>query len=96
LRPELLDWFFRTPIRHKFLLANDNKPSMKITLYRLLSTILPLAYLFLRVGERRDEPFLSTSDQIAGVIGIASVLTSLSEDLPDWLSQLSLAWLGRK
>jgi hypothetical protein len=97
LWPKFFDWYFRKPIRHKLLLVgDDNKPSVKITLYRLFNTFFALAYLFVRVVKCKDEAFLSKTDFIAGGIGIGSVFTSPYANLLDSSSQLYLAWMGRK
>ena len=73
LWPTSMDWYFRTPLRAKFLYtsADNNPPSLvKITLYRVCNTLLALGFLIARAVKRHDAQFLSTVENIAGVLAI--------------------------
>jgi len=68
-----MDWYFRSPLRAKFLYtsADNNSPSLvKITLYRVGNTLLALGFLLARAVKRHDEQFLSTAELIAGGLAI--------------------------
>lgn len=81
--PAAMDWYFRSPVRAKFLYtsANNNPcpPMVKITLYRFGNTLLALGYLLARVIKRRDDGFLSTVEYIAGGLGICSLWAGWAE-----------------
>jgi hypothetical protein len=73
LWPNTMNWYFRSPLRAKFLhtSADNNSPSrVKITLYRVGWTLLTLGYLLARVIKRNDDRFMNTSDLIAAGLGI--------------------------
>ena len=68
-----MDWYFRSPLRAKFLYtsADNNPPSLvKITLYRVGNTLLALGFLLARAVKHHDEQFLSTLEFIAGGLAI--------------------------
>ena len=68
-----MDWYFRSPLRAKFLYtsADNNPPSLpKITLYRVGNTLLALGFLLARAVKRHDEQFLSNVEFIAGALAI--------------------------
>jgi hypothetical protein len=80
-----MDWYFRVPLRYKFLRVRANdEPPVKITLYRLFNTLCALGYLLARVIKRKDPDFRLTLDLIAGGLGIWSVhfLVSSFTDFP--------------
>ena len=72
LWPTAMNWYFRSPLRAKFLYTSSNNPPapVKISLYRLGTTFVVLGYLLARVIKREDDQFMSIIEYIAGGLGV--------------------------
>ena len=79
LWPTGMDWYFRSPLRAKFLYTTSSKnppAPVKISLYRLGTTFVMFGYLLARVIKREDDRFMSITELIAGGLGIWYVFVS--------------------
>jgi hypothetical protein len=79
LWPTGMDWYFRWPLRAKFLYTTSSKnppAPVKISLYRLGTTFVMFGYLLARVIKREDDRFKSITELIAGGLGIWYVFFS--------------------
>ena len=84
LWPTGMDWYFRSPLRAKFLYTTSSKnppAPVKISLYRLGTTFVMFGYLLARVIKREDDRFMSITELIAGGLGIWYVFVSAASCL---------------
>ena len=96
LWPTAMNWYFRSPLRAKFLYTSSNNlpAPVKITLYRLGTTFVVLGYLLARVIKCEDNRFMSIIEYIAGGLGVwyAFFQRFLSDDYIEMLR--SSLWAG--
>jgi len=91
LWPTVMNWYFRSPLRAKFLCTSSNNPPtpVKITLYRLGTTFVVLGYVIAREIKHEDNRFMSIVDYIAGGLGVWYAFFPV---LPVWW----LCWIAPK